>query len=457
MKKEFGYWIFTAVILLLCLIPSAGMLPAGDREAGGNEVLAAPPALLDGEGKVNTAYLSELTGYVEDHYFLRQRLVTAWSALNQRALHTSIADNVLLGRDGWLYFGETLDDYTGAAPMGGAEIAAAAHNLALVSEYCRSQGAEFLFTIAPNKNSLYPQHMPALPVFSERRNAQTLARALAEEGVAYLDLFTVFRGQEETLYFTQDSHWNSKGAALAADAVNAALGRSSGYFAGPFRLHADHLSDLYAMLYPTGTWREANPRYEGELDFTYDAPIRSENDLNIRTSGGGEGSLLLFRDSFGNLLYPYLADSFASALFSRAPAYRMDQIAQREADCVVVELVERNLRYLLQNIPVMPAPERETPEKVILGEDTVSFTAEPAQALPGYALVKGALPAAEGSLFLDTAPGCYEAFRLEEGGFGLYVPEEALTEGELVLIGCVEGRWMALPAYPISQSEEVIP
>ncbi len=35
--------LFIAVILLLCLIPSAGMLLPARGEAGGNEVLAPPP------------------------------------------------------------------------------------------------------------------------------------------------------------------------------------------------------------------------------------------------------------------------------------------------------------------------------------------------------------------------------------------------------------------------------
>ena len=448
MKKQAGYSIFIAVFLLLCLVPSVGMLFPDRRTAGANEVLTPLPALRDAEGTLNTDYLTKLTDYVEDRFFLRQDLVTAWSALNQRLLHTSIADNVLLGKDGWLYFGETLDDYTGAAPMTAGETAAAAHNLALVSEYCAGQGAAFLFTIAPNKNSIYPQHMPDLPVFSEHKNAEALAEALAEEGVAYYDLFTALRSQEETLYFRQDSHWNSKGAALAADGVNAALRRQSSYFTGPFQPSAVHRSDLYAMLYPAGTWLEEDQCYGEELAFEYEAPVRSENDLNIRTVSGGSGSLLMFRDSFGGLLYPYLADSFGKAHFSRAAAYRLDQIAVREADFVVVELVERNLRWLLENVPVMPAPLRADMEAAQALDASVALTAEAAQALPGYVLVQGTLPVTpdDGSLlYLRTAEGCYEAFRLETDGFGLYVPESVLTEASS-LVCTVTGGLVSLPA-----------
>lgn len=448
MKKQFGFFAFTGVILLLCLVPSAGMLLGGGAEAGGNEALTSLPALRGPEGQWNSDYLTELSDHVEGNYFLRQHLVTAWSALNQKVFHTSITDSVLLGRDGWLYFGDTLEDYTGSNPLSAAEAASAARNLFLMSEYCESQGAQFLFTIAPNKNSLYPQWMPDLPVFSDQRNADILQKALEAEKVNYLDLFEAFRSQEEVLYFPRDSHWNSKGAALAADSLNASLGRKSSYFNGDFTPQAVHKGDLYDMLCPTGTDLDTDMVYDGALDFTYDVPILSAANLTILTSGGGESSLLMFRDSFGNLLYPYLADSFAHALFSRSTAYRLDLIPQQEADCVVVELVERNLRYLLENIPVMPAPAREPPENISPLEGAVSLTAEVSQYLPGYVLVSGSLPMetdAGASVCLYGPSGCYEAFRFLDGEFGLYIPETMWKDRSLTLVSAADGQTVSLP------------
>ena len=451
MKKKWGYAVFVALILLLCLIPSVGMLLAGQSETGGNEVLAAPPSLHSRDGSLNTGYLTDLTDYAEDNYFLRQRFVTAWSALNQKVLGTSIADNVLLGRDGWLYFADTLDDYTGADLMGSQEITSAAHNLALMAEYSRSQGAQFLFTIAPNKNTVYPEQMPNLPVFSRERNAGALAAALAEEGVPYLDLAVAFDAQEEILYFTQDSHWNSKGAALAADYINTALHRDGRryFYGGSFSPRADHLSDLYAMLYPAGAWLETDMKYDGELVFDYDAPIRGADNITIMTTGQGHGSLLMFRDSFGNLLYPYMADSFEHALFSRSAAYRLDMTAGREADCVVIELVERNLDYLLQYVPVMPAPVREAPVPEREMDGRPALDVSPSRDMEGYVLVKGALPESLpdfSSVLLRTEGSCYEAFQLQDRSFALYVPEDALGGNLTILVTTDAGAAFSLPA-----------
>lgn len=436
MKKNAAYAVFTALIFLLCLIPSLGMLlPAEEAAAGGNQALSRAPALRDAEGRWNPKYLSQIQDYAGDHFYLRQEMITAWSALNAKGLQSSITEDVVLGKDGWLYFADTLPDYAGLDPMSDREIFSAARNLSLVSEYCESRGAEFLFTVAPNKNSLYWSNMPdlALPAARQPHNAKRLAEALAGQGVAYLDLFTLFRGQEETLYFKTDSHWNGRGAALAADELNRALGRSSSYSEGPFTPEAVHKGDLYDMLYPAGGGLEEDSIYGGELTIEYDAPIRSAENLTIMTHGGGEGSLLMFRDSFGNNLYPYLADSFDAALFSRSMPYRLDLVSQREADCVVAELVERNLRYLIQNVPVMPAPRRELPENFTVFQVGTDFRVESAEDLPGYALVTGStvlsgrdFPAAvpDSPVLVPASNGnCYEAFLLEENAAGLYLPE----------------------------------
>ena len=442
MKKNIAYAAFAALILLLCLIPSLGMLlPSQGGEAGGNQALSRAPALRDAQGNWNPDYLSQMQDYAGDNFYLRQDMITAWSALNAKALQSSITEDVVLGTDGWLYFADTLPDYAGLTPMTDRELFSAARNLSLISEYCQSQGAAFLFTVAPNKNSLYWSNMPDLTLPSARRphDAKRLAEALAEQGVAYLDFFALFQDQEEILYFKTDSHWNGKGAALAADAVNRALGRSSGYFDGPFTQSEVHKGDLYDMLYPAGDGLEEDQVYGGELSFEYDVPIRSAENLTIMTHGGGEGSLLMFRDSFGNNLYPYLADSFDAALFSRSMPYRLDLVSQREADCVVAELVERNLRYLIQNVPVMPAPARELPEDFTVYGSGVSFKVEPSEDLPGYSLVTGPL-VPEGqelpeavlnspALVLTSDGNYYEAFLLEDGAVGLYLPEGAQPLG----------------------------
>jgi hypothetical protein len=71
---------------------------------------------------------------------------------------------------------------------------------------------DFLLTITPNKNTLYPEHMPYYkdyPVGGEH-NAIRLAEDLSRQDVRYLDLFRLFGAEEEVLYLKRDSHWNNR-------------------------------------------------------------------------------------------------------------------------------------------------------------------------------------------------------------------------------------------------------
>ena len=72
------------------------------------------------------------------------------------------------------------------------------------------------------------------------------------------------------------------------------------------------------------------------------------NALRIRSECDGQsGTLLCWRDSFGISLYPYLADAFETATFSRAADYDPARFADTEYDTVILEIVERNLPRLV--------------------------------------------------------------------------------------------------------------
>ena len=90
--------------------------------------------------------------------------------------------------------------------------------------------------------------------------------------------------------------------------------------------------------------REEAMVYDGALRFEHLNPPKGGNAITIRTRGEGEGSLYCWRDSFGIALYPYLADAFQEACFSRSTEYTLPE---GRYDAVILELVERNLPQLL--------------------------------------------------------------------------------------------------------------
>lgn len=426
--------IFIIVCMVLCAVPSVGMLVCGPAGAGANEVLSAKPVLQQEDGGINMAYLSELTDYVSDHFFLRQELITAGRRLEAAIFRSSGEEDVILGRDGWLFYASTVGDYTGTDGLTDREVYAAAKNLELMAEYCESIGVDFLFTAAPNKNSLYGEYMPDLGVVASEHDAQRLYALLDELEVPYLDLFALFGDRDEVLYFAHDSHWNSRGAALAADAVNAAFGGESDYFSGSF-VPQPHAGDLYEMLYPSAADSEQDLVYTPALELTYEIGGGRPDSITIVALGGGERRLFVYRDSFGNNWYPYLADSSAWARFSRSTTYDLTALTGFAADCLLIELVERNLGYLIDNTPVLPAPERAV-ARPQSASGTISLRRTETGSPAGYVRLSGRLPASADAgtpVYVVCGGRTFEAL-LTRDGFAAYVPAELTPEQVLVFV-----------------------
>ena len=432
MKNKIISILFAVVFLTLCLSLSIGTLVFGPAGAAANEKVAEFPALKTEEG-INKDFFADLQKYVNDRFFLRQKLITLDRRLSN-ALGASGEDMVIAGKDGWLFFADTLGDFTGTNPMSSRELFSAASNVALMDEYCRKTGREFTFIVAPNKNSLYGEFMPDYGVTAKTSNVKTFHNLLQQLGVSYVDLFAAFGEVEEPLYFAHDSHWNSKGAALGADLINAAFGASTDYFGGDFSSAVPHEGDLYAMVFPGAEDPETDPVYGGELNFTFTSKATQPDAITLQTEGTGSGSLLCYRDSFGMLLFPYLADSYGSAKFSRAVSYDLTG----SEDYVAIELVERNIPYLIQNIPVMPSPQRnlQLPDGI---RGTAAVTQdEKAKTAPGCIQLRGQLPEtpdADSCVYVVCGNTVYEAFCLENDGFAVNVPEGATPEAIVYSIG----------------------
>lgn len=404
--------IFISIFIVLCLIPSVGMLIFGEAQPAANEVLAGRPSVTTRSGELNLSFLSDVSDYIADRFAFRQELATAWAGVNAKLLGTSVEEQVILGSDGWLYFSDTLPDYMGQG-MSDTELRHLANDLALMQEYIESQGKHFIFTVAPNKNSIYSEHMPE---YIENRhsesNAARVGAYLDAAGVNYLDLFDIL-GNEENLYYKTDTHWNSRGAALAADGLLNMLDRGGDYSTASFAVSEEHRGDLYEMLYPAGRATETATVYGGEFSYVCESDPNGGNAITIKTScDGGSGGLMCWRDSFGIALYPYLAQSFVAATFSRSADYNLT--LADSADTVIIELVERNLSNILSREPTFPAPVRELSATANVGTIAVDYDEAKSGVMSGYVRVSGKLGAdmldPGGHVYIAAGDTAYEAY-----------------------------------------------
>ncbi|MBQ8296390.1 MAG: hypothetical protein IJX77_01240 [Ruminococcus sp.] len=464
-KKKLLYSIYTVVFMGICLVPAV-MTPIEKSDASlENRTLAELPKFRTEDGKFNFEFFSEFETYFSENFGLRQKLVTLDGKLRAEVMGSSSNEDVIIGKDDWLYYTPTSDDFMNTNVLSDRAISNIDHNLTLLSNYCNEQGAEFIFTVAPNKNSIYPEYMPYNYIETDNSgNLEKLGIKQAQsQSYTYVDLKAVLleeKAQSELpLYHTTDTHWNNVGALAARNALltigeeNDALSNSS------WTAKADWSGDLAEMIYPADVPMDNQFYTDYSFNFSYVGRFRSFDEISIKTTcEGRDGNLFMYRDSFGEAIIPFMAESFAAAEFSRAVPYNTMNIT--DGTTVILEIVERNIGNLQKYAPIMPAPvyEGEVPE----GKSGTGVTYK-SEASGSYIHVYGELTdeffSGDSARIIVTADGVsYEAFNcfedeklgregeISDNGFSLYIPKsnEQQTDFETISVTAVSADGTAV-------------
>lgn len=440
MKK--GKLIYCILFFAICLCPSLGMLVTKQETSSENRQLSEFPSPKTEEGKINVEWLSQAGDYFQEHFAFRNELVTGNALLHGRLLETSTADGVIQGKNGWLYYKDSLDDYLGQDLLSDRSLFNIARMLSMTQQALEEKGVNFLFTIAPNKNSLYGDNMPYYDKLkvSDQTNRENLENWLTTEKVAYADLYQALMEEDEVLYHARDSHWNNKGAALAADVLMDALGKDHDSYEGEsYTVRRDYTGDLDTMLYPLASTADDEIYYDKETTYATVEEIQSNFDPRITTVNPvKEGSLVMYRDSFGNALLPYMADAYANAYFSRGIPYQLMDVETHSADTVIIERAERFLPEMSQFPPVLTAKEISlTEDQELQGSDGAVDVKIKPQGMTAQlsGRIKEGLLDTDSRIYLKVNGSVYEAFpmdvkvgeNLDDNGFCLYLPSELVA------------------------------
>lgn len=437
MKKKLSR-LFTLIVMLTLLIPMAGMAFWPTNTSTENKTLAAWPSLIDKSG-LNTEFLPQAGEYFEDHFAFRPALVNAASALEMAVFQESPMQEVIAGTDGWLFYWNTYDDYMGTNPLSDRQLYNIAHNLGLMKYSVNRDGAKFLFAVVPNKNSIYGQYMNKRYLAAEIHNINRLNPLLDKEQIDCADLFAPFKEASEQIYFQKDTHWNSKGALLAYNILMNEMGIAHNDLSEiEPEVREDHLSDLDEILNPLTASPEMEYHYEPYLSFQTLGDFRDGMDSWIETvNPEGQGSLFMFRDSFGEALLPFFASHFKNLYFSRLTPYNLIQIKDLKPEWVVVERAERELRTLQTRAAIMTMPE----VSVLQYTDRIQSDLNPIQAVQdgGYLLFsQSGLPVEDQdevyleAVWDDGTSKIWPVFYCDDG-FQVYLPSAQFENGNVTL------------------------
>ena len=464
--------IFIAACMLVCLVPFVGMAFHPTKESTENRRLSEFPSATAKDGGLNLDFFKEFDTWFNEHFAFRNELVAADGVIQGTIFKTSAEEQVIYGTDGWLYYSSTLGDYQGTNCMDERERFNLQHNLGIVSSWAKEKGVELLLTVPPNKNTLYGEHMPYYDakIVDPSHTLDYLPEICKASKTHYADLAKLFRNEDETLYLKRDSHWNGKGALLAYNAIMEQSfvqlnrkylipkdsveeegsypdgGKVAGslewnyedYKDAPATRAKDTDGDLNRMLYTYYGEKEMDTYYKVDQNFSYVTDTESVEDAWIETRAEGkQKTLLMFRDSFGNTLLPYMANQFGRSVFTKESPYRLEKlVTELRPNLVIMEKVERNLRDYITQPPIVSAPEIPEIEGITTGETVEAEKLEMKAAANPYdssmVQISGIVPeemlSTETEIILSVNGAFYQAFHTAKSGFVVYLDSEKVSE-----------------------------
>jgi alginate O-acetyltransferase complex protein AlgJ len=306
-------------------------------------------------------YPEKFDAYFRDRFGFREELIHWHSVLAIKHLRESPVPNVIVGGSGRLFYagyndGVDIKDFAGNYPIRSSDVDAyLAHLLARRDQYA-ARGARFVVVLVPNKQTVYPEDVPAR--FGPHRPGlfdAVVARLRSRPDLDVIDLRPVLRAhRDEPVFYNTDTHWNLNGAFWASQALVDYLRR---WYPALEPFERDHYrvtrrdgyaGDMVHMLSLPDTFDDATWEYARR------APLHKrvlEEGLLHRVYERADARLprvVLLGDSFGINWSPLLSDAFARLhyYYAARAGYDARLVEAEKPDVVILEVVERYLPNL---------------------------------------------------------------------------------------------------------------
>ena len=275
-------------------------------------------------------------------------------------------ENVFAGNFSMLYYGETVDDYTGTNLLKPERIEATKKRFETLTDKIREasgKDTKIIILAAPDPLSVYPD---AASEKHYKRKADTtqldqFKDALSGfDGVAFLDIRDVMRQNTDIdkLYYQTDTHWTEVGAYFGYRAITEEVSKDYP-FVSPLSLNAFELTeksvgsgDLSSFAGLTGLYenvRFLKPAFKSKATGIADKPDTIDRslyagELESRVDDDKLPSAYMIRDSYSANLFPHICEHFSYLYAQRMWEYEPDyeKIAVIKPDYVICVICERN-------------------------------------------------------------------------------------------------------------------
>jgi len=354
-------WVLVAGFLAGVGVPLLGTVFRWGTSRGFFEkrALAGPPEVSLFWRKP-TRFFGQLKDFFSDGFGFRAPLVRFHSGFMVWCMRVSPTPWVVLGKGGWLYFtgDQSMEEYTCVAPFSPGQLDQWQTLLERRRDWLAARGIGYVFTVAPNAQTIYPEYLPdsIRRAGGATRLDQLLARLEASpHPVTVVDLRPALWAAKarERLYCKTDTHWNDRGALAGARELLAALKPRLPGLALPERdqFHPSEevraggdlalFMDLSTVM--PETWLNLDPPANSDLQWQRD-PLQRIMHTTTRHLPDRGPSLVMFHDSFGFAMQPFLSQAFGRAFYLNCGPYFEPTLVESARPAVVVqEIVERTL------------------------------------------------------------------------------------------------------------------
>jgi len=320
-------------------------------------------------------FVRDYQRYYNSDFAFRESLIALHAQLKVRVFGVSSAKNVTIGKDGWLFYAgeQIVADYQRLRPFTQQELVSWTQLLTRRQQWLAARGIEFVFYVAPNPQTLYPELMPASVWRANHpsRMDQLIAYLKAHSDVHVIDMrppLLAAKTAERVVYKT-DSHWNQLGGFIAYQQLSAWLkqrlaGWRSYTLADFERVEIPGWSGglsyfLGAPSLFTESRLELRPR-DGSVMLSDGQPMPGDELFDawfrrrrvVRHSLGGEmRSAVILRDSQFAAPGQFLTRHFQRSLLLWTASMDPAEIETERPDVVVFAMAER---LLMNPVPVDP-------------------------------------------------------------------------------------------------------
>jgi len=357
-------WLTIAFVVLLSL---PALLALGGGEARARVRAGEPPATLRSLATAGGIgpWLQQLQPYARVSFGGRHQLVEWDTRLKQAlGLSRSYGSDVTEGKEGWLFYRvhRGTQGVRPELPFRPDELDRWVRTLEGHRQAVEGVGAVFLVVIAPDKETIYPDLLPAgLPDALPVSRLDALTARLTEAGVRLVDLRPALRSARAAgafsrwpLYWRTDTHWNALGALLAARPVLAELGRSFPGVHVPAEAEIDvrgtagAAGDLARMRglqdVATDLRVEARAHPERCVEASgYDLDVHAAVTQHLSCPGAPVRRALVLHDSMMVAMLPALAPAFERSTWTRQAVLDPAMLTSEAPEVVIFEVVERTL------------------------------------------------------------------------------------------------------------------